>query len=81
MPPKGKTKAKGKGKGNEKQRARADPSSPLLIPALAQSIGPVHPPTSEVVFTLEHSLELVKTVVTATVRVSLPRLCVQWLTT
>jgi hypothetical protein len=74
MPPKGKTKAKGKGKGKEKekQRARADPSSPLPIPAPAQSIGPVHPPTSEVVFTLEHSLELVKTVVTATVRVSFP---------
>jgi hypothetical protein len=56
-------------KGNGKKRARAPPPPKRPSPPLlARIVGPVHPPTSEVVLTPEHSLELVKTVITATVR-------------
>jgi hypothetical protein len=77
MAPKGKTKAKvkAKRKGKEQQHADRDLSSPLSTAAPARFIESVHPPTSDVVLTVEHSLELVKTVVTATVRVSFPQMC------
>jgi hypothetical protein len=67
-----------KGKGKKRARAPSPRSSP---PLPAQTVGPVHPPTSEIVITLEHSLELVKTVITATVRVFLPEVRYRLLTT
>ena len=60
---------KGK-KGKAKKASRPKPSQPPthLVQAPPRHI---HPPSSEVVLTDEHSLEIVKTVITATVRRSL----------
>jgi hypothetical protein len=67
-------------KGNGKKRAQAHFSRTTPSPPVpTRVVGPVHPPTSEVVLTLEHSLELVKTVVTATVRELLSEIHVRWL--
>lgn len=57
-------------RGKAKKAALAKPTSKSSPPVVPRVHGPehVHPPNSEVILTLEHSLEIVKTVITATVR-------------